>query len=229
MNSPKSPNSPNPIDPDIRLAKKMALIIGTLVFLFAAWWAYDTIKRTLYPLQPLVVDLCDPDNIQQNTTEPRPCRWVIPVKYYLGQVRDVPRLFEARVPWHDIDPAFPETSDIGILIQFWPNNSMYVNSIRFKNNKADKPPPNAKGWLIFDESIYFQAFDGVEVYVRTGLTTYDMPNPLIRIFRPLDNHGYLHMNVPMPKLQNQEALNEFIPQQLFEVDRKIMQFIAQWH
>lgn len=220
---------PNPTDPDKRLAKKTALILGTLVFLFAAWWAYDSIKRTLYPPQPLVVDLCDPDHIQQNTTEPRPCRWVIPVKYYLGQVTDVPRLFEARVPWHDIDPVFPKTSDIGILIQFLPNNSRYAASIRFKNNKADKPPPNAKGWMVFDQDIYFHAFDGVEVYVRTGQTTYDMPNPLVRIFRPLDNHGSLHMIVPMPKLQSQEALNKFIPQHLFEVDRKIMQFIAQWH
>lgn len=227
MNSPMPPK--NQPDPDKVSAKKMALILGTIVFLFAAWWAYDSIKRAMYPLQPLVVDLCDPDNIQQNTTEPRPCRWVIPVKYYLGQVRDVPRLFEARVPWHDIDPAFPKTSDIGVLIQFWPNDSQYVNSIRFKNNKADNPPPDAQGWLVFDQRIYFQAFDGVEVYVRNGQTVYDMPNPLIRIFRPLNKHGVLHMIVPLPRLQSQEELNKFVHQHLSEVDRKIMQFIAQWH
>jgi len=133
------------------------------------------------------------------------------------------------VPWKDIDPAFPETFDDAVRIQFWPNNSRYAASIRFKNNKADKPPPDAKGWLVFDQDIYFQAFDGIELNVWHSPTKYDQPAPSIRIFRPLENHGYLHFWVPMPKLQSQEAFNEFVHQHLIEVDRKIMQFIAQWH
>lgn len=216
--------------------KKMTIFLGAMALLVALWVVYHEARRMLYPPQPEVVDLCDPADKTLSEQAAKQCRWVIPAKYVSVRLeRSKGRYFEAIVPWIDIDPAYPLDPKHTVTFQFRPGDSRYENGIRWKNdhmgtNQRDKdgvlrlPSPSPQ-----DQWLYFEGFDGIEVYVLST-PSFSMPLPHARIYRPLVPNGHMHWMVLFPSnLQSQDAMDSYVQQNIKEIDRKLMQFISQWH
>jgi hypothetical protein len=215
--------------------KKMTIFLGAMALLFALWVVYYEARRMLYPPQPEVVDLCDPADKTLSEQAAKQCRWVIPAKYVSVRLEQSKgRYFEARVPWIDIDPDYAFDPKNTVTFQFWLDGSDYASGIRWKNQHIGANVPDKNGVLRIsspsrDKWLYFEGFDGVEAYVR-GVPSFSMPLPHGRIYRPFSLNGDMHWMVPFPpNLQSQEAMDSYVQHNIKEMDRKLMQFISQWH
>lgn len=216
--------------------KKMTIFLWSMALLFALWAISYEVRRMLYPPQPEVVDLCDPADKTLGEQAAKQCRWVIPAKYVYKRLdKTYPPSFEAIVPWIDIDPAYPLDPKHTVTFQFWPTDSRYANGIRWKNQHIATGLRDKDGLLRIPSPspdypyLYFEGFDGLEVCVKS-LPSFSMPLPHARIYRPLSPSGDMHWIVPFPpKLESQEAMDSYVQQNIKEIDRKLMQFISQWH
>lgn len=212
--------------------KKMTIFLGAIALLFALWAVYHEVWRVLHPPQPEVVDLCDPADKTLSAQAAQQCHWVIPAKYVSERLEQSKgRFFEAEVPMADIDPTYPGDPKNTVIFQFWLGSLDYAGGIRSKKEKIGANQPDEQGllWLRSREQIYFQGFDGIEVYVLR-VPNFSMPLPHARIYRPLSPSGDMHWMVPFPpKLESQEAMDSYVQHNIKEIDRKLMQFISQWH
>jgi hypothetical protein len=207
--------------------KTLALLCVALAALFGILLAYEAINEVVNPRQDTVIDLCKPE--EQRTTEGKaPCRWVIPAKYWPH--KDLPRYFEVQVPWADIDPKFPVNAKAWVTFQFWPNDSGYANSMRWKQqNMGDQKPDNYGLLKLRDIAFYFKGFDGVEVEAQFFSSSFNSINPNMRIYRPLGKQGKTHWIVSLPILESEEAFELYFKQHIHEIDQKLMQFLDGWH
>ncbi len=212
--------------------KKMTIFISAIIFLLGLLIVGDIIWRKLHPPRPEVVNLCGPADKTLSAQAAKQCHWVIPAKYVSMRLeRSEGRFFEAQVPWIDIDPTYPVDPKYKVIFQFWPSHSSYASGIRWKNENMVTPQPDEQGllWLWTRQNIYFEGFDGVEVYVFS-VPSYSSIQPHARIYRPLSPNGDMHWMVPFPpKLESQEAMDNYVQHNIKEIDRKLMQFISQWH
>ena len=211
--------------------KKTTIFIGVIALLLGLLIVGDLIWRQLYPMQPEVVDLCDTAGKTFSPQEAKKCRWVIPAQYVSVRLeRSEEPFFEARVPWIDIDPTYPLDPKNAVRFQFWPSHSSYVSGIRWKNENMGDNQLDEHGllWLRSKEKIYFESFDGVEVYFR--VPSFSSILPQARIYRPLTPSGDMHWIVSFPpNLESQEAMDSYVQHNIRDIDRKLMQFISQWH
>ena len=215
--------------------KKMTVFISTIVLLLGLLIVGDIIWRKLYPPRPEVVDLCEPADKTLSAQAAKQCRWVIPAKYVSMRLKQSEgRFFEAQVPWIDIDPTYSLGPKHRVAFQFWLGGSDYANGIRWKNEHVDTSLSDKDGVLRMpspsrQQRLYFEGFDGIEVFVFS-VPSYSSIQPHARIYRPLSPNGDMHWMVPFPpKLESQEAMDSFVQQNIKEIDRKLMQFISQWH
>ncbi len=216
--------------------KQMTIFLGVIALLLGLLVVGDVIWRKLHPPRPEVVDLCDPTDTTLSEQVARQCRWVIPAKYVsirLGK-SDEP-FFEAEVPMTDIDPTYPLDPKHKVAFQFWPSHSRYASGIRWKNEHIGTSPRDKDGVLRIpspssrDQWLYFEGFDGIEVYVFS-VPSFSMPLPHARIYRPLLPKGDMHWMVPFPpNLASQDEIDNYVQHNIREIDRKLMQFISQWH
>lgn len=215
--------------------KKTTIFIGVIALLLGLLIVGDLIWRQLYPMQPEVVDLCDPAETTLSEQAAKQCRWVIPAKYVserLGQSKG--RFFEARVPWIDIDSTYPVDPKYKVTFQFWLGGSDYANGIRWKNEHIGTSLTDKDGVLRMpspseQQRLYFESFDSIEVFVFS-VPSFSSIQPTARIYRPLLPSGDMHWIVHFPpKLESQEAMDSYVQHNIKEIDRKLMQFISQWH
>lgn len=207
--------------------KTLALLCVALAALFGILLAYEAINEVVNPRQDTVIDLCKPE--EQRTTEGKaPCRWVIPAKYWPH--KDLPRHFEVRLPWADIDPTFPVHDKAQVIFQFWPNDSQYTNIINLKKQSVDDHKHDERGLLkLRDIAFYFNGFDGVEVEAQFLSSSFRAINPNISLYRPLGVDGTMHWIVSLPILESEEAFELYFKQHIHEIDQKLMQFLDGWH
>jgi hypothetical protein len=213
-----------------RWLKKVTVFVGAIALLLGLLVVYDAIWRKLYPPKPVVLDLCDPADKTFSAQTTQQCRWVIPGKY-ISKSHLSDDLIQARVPWLDIDPTYQGDPKNTVTFQFSPGHSRYADGIRRKKEIVGASKPDEYGllWLRSKQQIYFEGFDGIEVYVFS-VPSFSSPLPHARIFRPLPPKGDMHWIVPFPpKLESQTAMDSYVQQNIREIDRKLMQFISQWH
>jgi hypothetical protein len=212
--------------------KKMTIFIGVIALLLGLLIVGDLIWRQLYPMQPEVVDLCNTADKTSSAQTSKQCRWVIPAKYVsMRLAQSGGRYFEARVSMADIDSAYPVEAKYKVTFQFWPNNSWYADRIRWKKETKDTSSSDEQGlhWFRERETIFFEGFDGVEVQVSSA-PTFSSIQSVGRIYRPLSPNGSMHWIVHFPpSLASQEAMDSYVQHNIHDIDRKLMQFISQWH
>ncbi len=218
--------------PQQKQHRRMTVFIGVIVLLLGLLIVGDIIWRKLHPPRPEVVNLCDPADKTLSAQAAKQCRWVIPAKYVSVRLdkSDEP-FFEARVPWIDIDPTYPLDPKHKVTFQFWPSHSRYASGIRWKNEHIGTTEPDEQGllWLWRRQNIYFEGFDGDEVYVFSA-PSFSSIQPTARIYRPLSPSGDMHWIVHFPpKLESQEAMDSYVQHNIKEIDRKLIRFISQWH
>ena len=176
--------------------------------------------------------MCDPADKTLSAQAAKQCRWVIPAKYVSERLEQSEgRFFEARVPWIDIDPTYSLGPKQKVTFQFWLGGLDYAGGIRSKKEKIGSNQPDEQGllWLRSREQIYFEGLDGIEVYVFSA-PSFSSIQPTARIYRPLSPSGDMHWIVHFPpKLESQEAMDSYVQHNIKEIDRKLMQFLSQWH
>lgn len=211
----------------IKKGRKMLYLFATVVALFVAFLVFYEARRAWHMHHPAVIDLCPPAQPGQAQPQgPRACRWVIPTRDTTRN--DLPRLLELAVPWSEIDPAFPVKDGVKVTFQFWPSSARHANGLRYKKEHPSELKKTVKGISASQIDIFFKAFDGTDVYVQHQVDYLPL-QPLIRIYRPLGQHGSMHWMVLLPQFETAEAMNDYVHQHIFEIDRKLVQFIDRWH
>ncbi len=174
-----------------------------------------------------IIDLC-PAGQTLSPQDRLFCRWIIPAKYFVRQIGDDryhPKSFEVRVPWSDIDPDFSIGTAKRVSFQFWPEGIQHHPALRYKNMGKAWSDNNGILWLK-DTALFFKGFDETEVYV--DLSFY-VSGSVIRIYRPLGD-GTMYWIVPLPaKFESKEAKLNYLKNNIDAIDRKLMEFVSQWH
>lgn len=207
----------------------MSIVIGVFVLLLGVLAVVDAVWRLLRRRRFHVLSWWSPAQRQarrkktlQTITNP----WAIPLKYRVGPViKDGTEVASAYVPWSDIDPSFqPNAFHCGVSFEFSKTSSATPKSFRWKRRKGHASSLDAQGVFVLDESLaLFKAFDGREVHILGPLSD------TLVIHRPLGPKSMMRWSIRIPAFVSKEAANHYLVQNIHEIDRKLVQFIGDWH